>query len=314
MKITSCSAASFEGASNASLDTQLAGLRRQIEHIASSLVSFTQSAPCGLQSSPTLAGIYSSLVGSEIYPELARPVIAGISMRGENLSLDGIREALTDQIAASCRVDSTLGTSPNGRTVAVVGPPGSGKSTTLVKLAVRFGLAQRRQVRILTLDVERIAAADQLQRFASILNVGFQTVPTPAALAQTLHEHGTNGLVLIDTPGYGPKEQESAAALAAVFASEDIDVHLVLPASMKAVDLSSTVDRFAAFHPAKLLFTRLDETRTFGCIFNELARTGLPVSFLTNGQQIPEDLSIPTAAALTSLILNGLCGGAAAAA
>jgi flagellar biosynthesis protein FlhF len=91
-------------------------------------------------------------------------------------------------------------------------------------------------------------------------------------------------------------------------------VHLVLSASMKAVDLAAVVDRFSIFRPRRLLFTRLDETQTFGPILNETARSGWPVSFLCSGQQIPEDLEPATRERLVSLLVGELVGGAAAAA
>jgi flagellar biosynthesis protein FlhF len=92
----------------------------------------------------------------------------------------------------------------------------------------------------------------------------------------------------------------------------DIEVHLVLPATMKAVDLSSTVDRFEAFHPERFIFTRVDETNSFGGILNELARKGGSVSYLTNGQRIPEDLVVPSSSVLADLVLSEVCGKPAA--
>ena len=108
---------------------------------------------------------------------------------------------------------------------------------------------------------------------------------------------------------------ENAGPLARFLASHDeIDVHLVLSASMKAADLAGVVDRFSIFRPRRLLFTRLDETQTFGPILNETARSGWPVSFVCSGQQIPEDLEPATRERLVSLLVGELVGGAAAAA
>jgi flagellar biosynthesis protein FlhF len=87
-----------------------------------------------------------------------------------------------------------------------------------------------------------------------------------------------------------------------------VDTQLVLSASMKSADLSRVVESFEIFRPNRLLFTRLDETATFGSIFNEAARTGKPLSFFSNGQRIPEDLEAATRGRLSELILTASSG------
>jgi flagellar biosynthesis protein FlhF len=187
--------------------------------------------------------------------------------------------------------------------VALTGPCASGKTTTLVKLAVRYGLGMHRPVHILSMDSYRVAASEQLRSYAAILGIGFQALETSAALAQALEEHSNKDLVLIDTPGYGPRDIDDAQDLARFLASrQDIDTHLVLTASMRSADLSRVVDRFEVFRPAKLLFAKLDETGTFGPILNQVVRTGKPVSFLAAGQQIPEDLEPASAERVVDLL------------
>ena len=134
--------------------------------------------------------------------------------------------------------------------VALVGPPGAGKTTTLVKLAARYGLTSRKPAQILSADVFRIAAADQLRSLASILGIGCDVVETPAALAQVLEEHRSKDLVFIDTPGLAQGEMEDGADLARLIASHpEIDTHLVLPASMKPADMAG--DRPVCDFPAR---------------------------------------------------------------
>jgi flagellar biosynthesis protein FlhF len=187
--------------------------------------------------------------------------------------------------------------------VALVGPPGVGKTTTLVKLAARYGLASRRPAHILTADVFRIAAAEQLQSLAAILGIGCNVVDTPVALAQALEEHRSKDFIFIDTPGLGRNEMEDGADLAHLIASHpEIDTHLVLSASMKPADMARVIDRYEMFQPKKLLFTRIDETERFGAIVSEASRRSLPVSFLTTGQQIPDDLEPATKERLAALI------------
>ena len=112
-------------------------------------------------------------------------------------------------------------------------------------------------------------------------------------------------LVLIDTPGYDDNDWPAARRLAAVLQARRLaDVHLVLSLASKPADLRRAVERFSIFAPGKLLFARLDETATYGSVLNEAARTGLPVSFLSTGRRIPEDLTSATHAYLAELLLG----------
>ena len=294
---------------------ELANLRAQLEHMSSSLsrMSTSSSSIPSLLTGPTLAALYSSLVACEIYPELVKSILSGLRMRGENLGPERIRESLRDEVKAYCRVQQVETTEGRRRPIAVIGPPGCGKTTTLVKLAIRLAVSKRIPVQFVTLDLERVAAADQLQTFSSILSAGFQVAESTHVVERTIEEHGQKSMIFIDTPGFGPRDKDAAMALAHFLKSRrDIEVHLVLPATMKAVDLSSTVDRFEAFHPERFIFTRVDETNSFGGILNELARKGGSVSYLTNGQRIPEDLVVPSSSVLADLVLSEVCGKPAA--
>jgi flagellar biosynthesis protein FlhF len=173
----------------------------------------------------------------------------------------------------------------------------------------------RKSVQLISLDNLRIAAAEQLRSYAAILGVGFSSLEMASGLTQALEDHRTKSLILIDTPGYCVGDLDGAADLAQILSARpEIDVHLVLSASMKPVDLTRVVEAFKIFRPAKLLFTKLDETDSFGPIYCEAARTHNPLSFFGTGQRIPDDLTEATADLLIDRILRDQLGTASRAA
>jgi len=213
-----------------------------------------------------------------------------------------LRRELAELVAA----DPALGNAgAPARAVALVGPPGSGKTSALVKLAVQQGIGAGRSVQILTADTFRIAAAEELRSYAAILGIGCQVVETPAGLARAITEFRAKDLILIDTPGLCQAEWAASEDLAELMSGHgSIDTHLVLAASMRAADLRRVAEQYSIFRPRKLLFTRLDETQTFGPLVSRSARMGLPISFLSRGQRIPEDLEAASPDLLLDLVLG----------
>lgn len=207
------------------------------------------------------------------------------------------------QIQASAKTDPTLGLHGVERAiVALVGPPGAGKTSTLVKLAVHYGVASGRSTRILSADVHRIGASDQLKTLASLIGASCEVLETPQMLLRAIEDSRPDQLVLIDTPGLASSEIDDAGDLASAIASHlAMDTHLVLPASMKWPDMARAAERYLIFRPTKLIFTRLDETGDYAGLVAEAARQSLPISFLCAGQRIPEDIEPATQGRLHEL-------------
>ena len=212
--------------------------------------------------------------------------------------------------------DGTVGKASGGRRVVLlVGSPGAGKTTTLVKLAIHQGLARGRSVALLSTDVHRVGGADLLRSYAETLGVGFQACSSTGQLVQALEASSATALTLIDTAGYSSSDIESATDLARFTRErQDIDTHLVVSASSKPADLLQVASRYEIFRPAKLLFTKLDESCSLASLYGAAAGTGKPISFLTAGPAVPEDIEPATTKRVVDLLWGGGAERAAAAA
>ncbi|MEO8592033.1 MAG: hypothetical protein ABI759_01815 [Candidatus Solibacter sp.] len=313
-------------------------LRRLFQSWRQTSLRFT-SQPQWISGNPELEEVYAELIQAEVDPDLAQQLLAAVHKRlcreaspgsrepdvtvrqgfkvehsrhRDSMEPSAIRDALSAEIQDSIRVDPELGIAGTGpRMVALVGPPGAGKTATIAKLAVTYGLTTKKPTLLISLDTMRVAASEQLRRYASILGISFQVVETNRALAQTLEEHKGKELILIDTPGFTAADLDGGCDAAEFLAGRtDIQKHLVLPASMRFTDLARISSAYDVFRPSRLIFTRMDETGTYGPLLCEAVGSGRPISFLTSGQRVPEDLEPANRTSLTNRLLP--CSGKAA--
>lgn len=281
------------------LSQDVAELKQRMEKLALTLARSGRGM-AGVAFDPERSRVFTALTDAELDTELAYDVVGKLTSPVP----DG---ALRAELAKLVSVDAELGLRGGAsRVVALVGPPGAGKTSALVKLAVQYGIAARKTVQVLTMDTFRIAAAEELRSYAAILGIGCQVLETAGALVEALDEYRQKDLILIDTPGLCRSELEAYEDLAQLLANHHpgIDTHLVLSASMRPADLRRVSEQYSIFRPRKLLFTRLDETETFGPILSRSIRMGTPISFFSRGQRIPEDLEPATKDLMLDLILG----------
>lgn len=175
--------------------------------------------------------------------------------------------------------------------LAFVGPTGVGKTTTVAKLSARYALDLNRSVAVITMDTRRVGAVEQMKQYAGIIGVPVALATDASTMIDALARFRDVDVVLIDTPGIGPKQKDAIQGLADRFRPQpDVRVHLVLSATAKDEDLVHTLDRYRRVKPDALVFTKLDESLAFGGLINQALRAKLPVAYLCVGQQIPEDI------------------------
>jgi flagellar biosynthesis protein FlhF len=175
--------------------------------------------------------------------------------------------------------------------IALVGPTGVGKTTTTAKLAARHALTERRKVGLITIDTYRIGAVEQLRTYARVMGLPLDVVQSPDEMPAALARYADKDVVLIDTVGRSPRRALHLAEIQAYLnVAEPTETHLVLSASSEAGYLDDTAEQFARLGTNRLIMTKLDEMPRWGVIAGIASRSGLPVSYITDGQEVPRNL------------------------
>ncbi|HSV72736.1 MAG TPA: flagellar biosynthesis protein FlhF [Chthonomonadales bacterium] len=300
------------GPAVARLEREIRELRDSVATVRGMVLSPTGPGGSGSSGKATAFAArgddYDRLVGADVQPQLARELIDGMPDLGawEDRARRHLAEqVLSDAMAARVSASGPIAVERDAaHVVALVGPVGVGKTTTIAKLAAHYALAEGRRVALLTMDTYRIAAVDQLRTYSQIIGIPLTVVSNPAEARQALAQLAGKDLVLIDTAGRSQKHAMQMAELKALVDATGCETHLALSASTKYADMMDQVARFSHARVDRLLFTKLDETTTYGTIFSVAAAAGLPVSYLTTGQRVPEDIEDATPPKLASLVLN----------
>ena len=190
--------------------------------------------------------------------------------------------------------------------VALLGPTGVGKTTTIAKLAAYFSLQKGIRVSLITADTYRISAVEQLKTYAEIMGLQLEIVYAPQELGKALAKCKGSQLVLLDTAGRSPKNQEQLEELQLLLSQvPQAEKHLVLSLTTCNRDALEIAKRFSVCAPDKVLFTKLDEASRCGVILNVLQQFPMKLSYVTNGQNVPDDLQIVSPAWLAKELLRG---------
>lgn len=289
------------------------GLRNEIAQIRSlvdEVLRETRSAKAPAVPE-ALMNDYLALIEAEVAGELARELIERLGQELPSAaSADSrvVREKLCEYIASMIPAGGPIAMAREGRprVVAMVGPTGVGKTTTIAKLAAHFKLRENRRVGLITIDTYRIAAVDQLRTYAQIIDVPLEVVMTPGELAGALERLAACDVILIDTAGRGQNDTPRLDELKRFLeVAQPDETHLVLACSQTQAALLQIVERFSRVGIDRVLFTKLDEAVGFGVMLNVLRQVEKKLSYVTTGQDVPDDLEVGHGRRLAELILGG---------
>lgn len=258
-----------------------------------------------------LVETYTQLLSQQVADELARELLADLAACASDAS--AVRDRLRQRLAAMVPIAGplTFGVDGRPRVVALVGPTGMGKTTTLAKLAASAKLRDGRRVGLITIDQYRIGAVEQLRTYASILEIPLHAVSNDAEMKAALERLSNCELVLIDTAGRSPNDEPRLADLQALLATASPhEVHLVLASTHAESAALRAAGQFARLGADRIVFTKLDEAVGFGVMLNVLRQVGLKLSYVTHGQSVPSDIAVADAGAIADRLLSAAEGGA----
>ncbi len=246
------------------------------------------------------------LVKSGISTELIRKIIDTLTtlpVEGESQTL---KSRLGETLGRLIKFAGTLKlriSSP--RIIALVGPTGVGKTTTTAKLAAMYALNRGNKVALITMDIFRVGAVEQLKTYSRIMGIPLEVASTPKELEKAVEKHSACDLIFIDTAGRSHKDKEKLDEMKNFLDNKiPIEVFLCLSATTKDRELEEILSRFKIFQISKVVFTKIDESESFGNMVNLLMKDNLQIAYFTTGQRVPEDIEVATSAKLAEMILR----------
>lgn len=277
---------------------QIEELKENIQELTTLVKNIVGNGSTATSTTPALSGawmnIYKQLLDAEVKPEIAGSVLKKIGspnlLLSDTLAEKKFLSSLNDIFPVSGPIKLKKG---GPLVITFVGPTGSGKTTTLAKIAAHCCLNKNRKVSIITADTYRIAAIEQIRMFADIIKVGLHVVFSPDEIAEAMKSCASDDLVLIDTAGRSQRNDEHMDDLKELLSAFGPDeIHLVMSATTKDSDLCDIVNRYRSLNINRLIFTKLDETVKLGNIFNIVSEAAVPVSYFTFGQSVPDDIEL----------------------
>lgn len=295
-----------QGKSDNSLVEELNSLKNMMADIKSQM--YEMELIKGI--SEEVQKFYHILVANNVNKDIALKIVGSVEKRlpknghsDESWTRDVLLHTLQQYIKEIKPIE--IKSDKKGTVVFFVGPTGVGKTTTIAKLAANIAFLDNKDVALITLDTYRISAAEQLRTFAEIIGIPISVVFEPSECKQAILEYSDKDLILVDTAGRSPYNDEHMNELKDfIDVSKPDEVILVLSAITDSTDLINIYQRFNLFSVDKIIFTKLDEASNYGQILNAIYEINKPIAYFTNGQNVPDDIEVPDALYLAKMLLR----------
>lgn len=284
------------------IEQEIAGLRSTIEQLKETVL---------LQDRITFTGYYKELfiklMNNDVEEYIAYQIIEKLYKELGEVSPDTINERLRALAGDLLSLTKGISVKKSNYIVMFIGPTGVGKTTTLAKLAANAVIYQNKKVGLLTIDTFRLGAVEQLKTFANILDLPIEIAYTSDDISGAMRRFADKDVIFVDTIGRSPGDSRSLEELEKYCSMLNPDeVYCVMSATSKIRDMYETVKRFNVFRIDKLIFTKLDETTTFGFLLSMSINVNRPLAYVTNGQNIPEDILNADRKYLVTKLLKGV--------
>lgn len=289
-----------ESAKMTAMQLEISGMRKLLEQM------MTQMPKTEKRCSPLQDILRHNDVDEQIAAFLLKGIPDGEETADDPAAQETAKHLLLERIYGYLRkVEGIQIPAVGTKIVALVGPTGVGKTTTVAKLAANFALKEGYRVALITADTYRISAVEQLKTYADILGVPIEIVYSPTELHTAIQRHRDKHLVLIDTAGRSPKNTYQLAELQALLEVDPyIETHLVISIATKYREALDIVDRFSVCSPQKFLFTKFDEAANVGTMLNLLYHFPSSLSYVTTGQNVPDDIELANPGKLAQLLMR----------
>ena len=289
------------------LDRQVAGQLDRLQEMIEKLCSQPAVAPKH-ELPETLFRVFTDMIEAEVDESIARDLVdrirndSGLHVADSLLVKARVAQLLEEDITVTGPITTS---SDKCRLVALVGPTGVGKTTTIAKLAANYRLREKKRVGLITVDTYRVAAVEQLRTYADIIDLPMEVVSTPREMREAVARMRNLDLVLMDTAGRSPRDEIKIQELRSLLAeAEADDVLLVLSATAGTRSLTATAEKFAEVGTTGLLLTKLDEATSLGHLVALTQQCRLPISYLTDGQNVPDDIQVAERHRLAYMMLG----------
>ncbi len=271
------------------------------EKLRAKFVQLSSEPRTTVETEDPLQGLHRRMLREGISNELGAELIEKISVliTGGGAGQSELQSMLA-QIISAKGMTAQAGRAP--RTVMLIGPCGVGKTTTAAKLAAEAAL-QGHRAALISIDQQRVAGADELERYARILGISMMRAGTPRELTAALKKLEGSDLVVIDTPGIGPDDTGLRDDLKLFLKhTAKVEVHLLVNAATTGKGMQKTIDCFSTLSPRYLIYTQMDWAVSYGEMLNTAARSGLAIAYLSKSASVSEGLQAATAARLACLL------------